>query len=71
MRGEVSGGTHGGVQRRQRNSLGKPWRKIFSKLGGGDEVRGTHSRGRGKTLGTDKQVFGDAGAETGNTQVGR
>ena len=66
MRGEGAGGTYGGVKRRRRHILGKPWRKSRVKLGGGDETRGICSRGREETSVEDEQRVRDAGMETGN-----
>ena len=69
MRGEGAGGANGFIKRRQRHRLGKPWRKIRKKIGGGDGEIGSYSRGRGETVGGDKRGVGDAGMEMGGAQV--
>ena len=70
MRREGTGGTHGGVTRQKRHSLGQPWRKFCGKLQGGNRMRGTQSRGRGETAGVYERGVVDAGMETGDSQVG-
>ena len=70
MRGEGTGGMHGGNKRRWRHSLGKHWREYHGKLGGGDRARGTHSMVRGYKAGAGERGFRYSGMETGDAQVG-
>ena len=53
MRGEVAGGADGDVKRWRRHTLGKPWRKLHGKLGGGYGVR---VRAGGKQRGQTSRV---------------
>ena len=57
MRGEGARGTHGGDKRWRIHSLGKPWRKYHRKLGGGDRMKVTRSRGWGETAGAGERIF--------------
>ena len=48
----------------------KPWMKFSGKIGGDYKTRGTCSRGRRETDGSDDWGDRDAGMETGDAQVG-
>ena len=70
MRGEHTGGMHGGAKMRWRHRTGKTWRKSSGQPGGGDGVGKAYSRGQGEIAREGEQGSGYAGTDMGNTQVG-
>ena len=51
MKGEGARGKHGGAKRRRRRSSRKAWGGSCRKSGGGNRVRVSRSRGRGRQWG--------------------
>ena len=56
MRGEVSGGTHGGVKRRYICRFSQPWRRRGKQVVGGDRGRESYSGNQG--MGDSEQGVG-------------